>query len=66
MIFNLVDAYNRFLNWLYLLYNPKTNKMKEKRRLEILSEPHQLVISTLVIGGIVVFAVYGLVINVFN
>lgn len=47
-------------------YNPKTNKMKEKRRLEILSEPHQLVISTLVIGGIVVFAVYGLVINVFN
>ncbi len=39
---------------------------KEKRRLEILSEPHQLIISTLVIGGIIVFAVCGLVINVFN
>lgn len=66
MTFSLVDALPIRKDWLYLLYNPKTNKMKEKRRLEILSEPHQLVISTLVIGGIIVFAVYGLVINVFN
>jgi hypothetical protein len=35
------------------------------RDLEIFSKPHQLIISILVIGGIIAFATYGLVVNVF-
>jgi hypothetical protein len=35
-----------------------------KNRLEILSEPHQLVIAILVIGGMIGFLTYGIIVNV--
>jgi hypothetical protein len=39
-------------------------KKEAKRKLEILSEPHQLIISILVIGGMISFFGYGLVVNI--
>lgn len=35
-----------------------------KNRLEILSEPHQLVIAILVIGGMIGFLTYGIIVHV--
>ena len=46
------------------IYLYKSIKKDMKKRLEILSEPHQLVVAILVIGGMIGFLTYGIIVHV--